>query len=178
MFAQIVDGKVVNVIVADQAFVDSVQEHYVNIDDADPRPGIGWSFDGTTFIRNTPPEVIDPRLMKIAIISIESDDANELVNGNELTCSIGSTVSVAIEVRAISDDSVLPISEIFRLPISASNGTVIYTLVNIVNGYATISTTLTNSSKWTITESDINSMITERSKQFVMKDDVILFIIQ
>jgi hypothetical protein len=50
-YAQIVDGKVVNVIVADADFIATqTDKTYVLCQ----RGGIGWSFDGTNFIAPQP----------------------------------------------------------------------------------------------------------------------------
>jgi hypothetical protein len=49
-YAQIVNGKVVNVIVADADFVAQSNLDYVLC----TRGGIGWSFDGTNFIPPQP----------------------------------------------------------------------------------------------------------------------------
>lgn len=45
LWAVIKDGIVVNVIVADQAFVDSYYPGGQCIDDLDPKPGIGWHYN-------------------------------------------------------------------------------------------------------------------------------------
>lgn len=47
-FALIKDGKVVNVIVADQAFADSIAHEWDAVV-ASTGAGIGWTYDGTTF---------------------------------------------------------------------------------------------------------------------------------
>lgn len=47
-FALIKDSKVVNVIVADQAFADSIAHEWDAVVPADGM-GIGWTYDGTTF---------------------------------------------------------------------------------------------------------------------------------
>lgn len=49
-FALINSGKVVNVIVADQDFIDGLAgyDHKVRIDNLDPVPGIDWDYDSGT----------------------------------------------------------------------------------------------------------------------------------
>jgi hypothetical protein len=49
-YAQIVNGKVVNVIVADADFVAQSNLDYVLLS----RGGIGWTYDGTNFIAPQP----------------------------------------------------------------------------------------------------------------------------
>lgn len=56
IFAVIKNGVVINTIVADQAFVDSVSSDYgacVRIDQLDPVPGMGWTYVDGVF---APPE--------------------------------------------------------------------------------------------------------------------------
>jgi hypothetical protein len=55
--AVIENGYIVNVVVADQAFMDQWYPGSVDITGMDPMPGIGWSYDGTTF---APPEAPQP----------------------------------------------------------------------------------------------------------------------
>jgi hypothetical protein len=55
IYAHIIDNKISNIIVADQAFIDSLgsDDVYINITSLSPQPGIGWNYDGITFM---PPE--------------------------------------------------------------------------------------------------------------------------
>ena len=50
-FAIIENGVVVNVIVADQTFIDTYFPGSPRIDNLNPDPGIGWSYDGVTFTK-------------------------------------------------------------------------------------------------------------------------------
>lgn len=56
-FAIIEAGTVINVIVADQEFIDTWYPGAVRVDQLDPKPGVGWTYDGTTF---SPPEQPPP----------------------------------------------------------------------------------------------------------------------
>jgi hypothetical protein len=52
IYALINNNVVVNTIVADEAFVQSIEEQYqyvVRIDQLVPKPGIDWSYDGANF---------------------------------------------------------------------------------------------------------------------------------
>lgn len=52
VYALIKDGKVENMIVADEAFISKIQaqwEHCVRVDNLDVQPSIGWDFDGSDF---------------------------------------------------------------------------------------------------------------------------------
>lgn len=55
IFALIKNGVVVNTIVADDDFIDQIEDQYdhcVDTSDMIQRPPIGWSYDGSNF---TPP---------------------------------------------------------------------------------------------------------------------------
>jgi len=49
IFAIIENGLVVNLIVADQDFVDKVYPGSVDVTDLDPRPEIGWIYEKKKF---------------------------------------------------------------------------------------------------------------------------------
>ena len=49
IFSVIENGGVVNTFVADYDFVSQVYPDALEITELEPRPGIGWFFDGTTF---------------------------------------------------------------------------------------------------------------------------------
>jgi hypothetical protein len=51
IFAVIQNDKVINTIIADQNFVDTNYPDSIDITDVDPRPGIGWAYDGKKFIK-------------------------------------------------------------------------------------------------------------------------------
>ena len=55
IFAIINNNLIENVIVCDQTFADAISgnQYVVRIDELDPVPAIGWSYDGTDF---APPE--------------------------------------------------------------------------------------------------------------------------
>lgn len=63
IFACVKSGTVVNTIVASQAFIDAATDivaqydSIVRVDALSPTPGVGWSYNGTTFAdnRSSPP---------------------------------------------------------------------------------------------------------------------------
>ena len=178
MFAQIENGKVVNVIVADQAFVDTLSGTYVDISTETPTPGIGWSYDGSAFAAPEVTAPVDPRMMKLVVTSISSDDPNEMVVGtNEITCAAGSTITATVEIRSVADDSVMAVTDKFRLPVSGDNGK-IYVLADFTDGAAAITTTIANSGKWVVDEVNVNSNILDESQQFIMDESIIIYTLQ
>lgn len=54
IYAQIKNNLVVNCIVADEEtpmdIFSAEYDYFIRIDSLNPTPGIGWSYDGTTFI--------------------------------------------------------------------------------------------------------------------------------
>lgn len=60
IYAQIKDGIVMNCIVVDDIMLLHVFEHgfdsIIRIDNISPQPGIGWEYDGSTFIAPVIPE--------------------------------------------------------------------------------------------------------------------------
>lgn len=63
-YALVKDGQVVNVIVVDDVgFLDVIRDDYDHIepvDEHDPRPGMGWAYDGATFTAPPPPPDPEP----------------------------------------------------------------------------------------------------------------------
>jgi hypothetical protein len=60
-YAIISGGFVTDVIVADQAFIDTAYPGSPRIDNLDPVPGIGWAYNGSTFTPPAPPVTVpDP----------------------------------------------------------------------------------------------------------------------
>jgi hypothetical protein len=52
IFALIKNGVVENTIVADEVFAAAIAAQYdfvIRVDELDPRPGIGWLYDGENF---------------------------------------------------------------------------------------------------------------------------------
>lgn len=122
-------------------------------------------------------ESVDNRTMKLVITSLNSDDPQQLVDNNEITCSVGSIITVNVEIHSITDDSLIEISPSFRLPILGPNG-MIYTLVSFSSGIATVSTTLSLSGRWVVDEFNINAGIPNESDQFVLEESVVMYILQ
>ena len=69
------DGIVSNMVVSDEAMnLDGV---WINVDNVSPQPGIGWSYDGSTFAPPPAPPAPPPQppiISKIAMITRFTDD--------------------------------------------------------------------------------------------------------
>jgi len=57
IYAVMNEDRVENTIVADKEFVDEFYKGAIDITDVEPRPSIGWTYDGKKFI--APVEIID-----------------------------------------------------------------------------------------------------------------------
>lgn len=85
--ACITGGKVVNVLVADQSFIDaghiaSQYDSFVDITNLTPMPGVGWSYDGANFTdtRPVPPaptltQIVDAKLAAATTFGVNLMDA-------------------------------------------------------------------------------------------------------
>ena len=56
-YAVITSGYVTDILVADQSFIDEFYPGSPQIDQLNPKPGIGWAYDGANF---TPPSTSPP----------------------------------------------------------------------------------------------------------------------
>lgn len=59
IYALIKSGIVENTIIADEGFIAMIAsewDHCVRVDEMDPQPGIGWSYDGSVFTAPVIPE--------------------------------------------------------------------------------------------------------------------------
>lgn len=62
IWALVKDGKIENMIVADETFIPHISAQYshcVNVTDVENKPHIGWNYDGTNFSDPNPPAPIE-----------------------------------------------------------------------------------------------------------------------
>jgi hypothetical protein len=87
-YALIRDNKVVNIIVADEGFIDTIKAEYdsvVNV--VDTSVGIGWLFDGESFVQpepfaNTVPVSVSMRQFKLALLKKQKlNQISTVING-------------------------------------------------------------------------------------------------
>lgn len=107
--ACITGGKVVNVLVADQAFIDAGHiadqyDSFVDITDMSPMPGVGWDYDGSAFHDN---RYVAPTLTQKIDASLEAAQifgdklSNQFMNENvQLGISV---VSGGAQVKPVAD---------------------------------------------------------------------------
>lgn len=143
------NGKVVNVVEADENLEGGIESAVANIGDD--------YIDGE-FI---PPFVtIRP---EIIIKSINSNDVDAIIDGiSEITCKIATTITVIAEIK--KNGNTIPLNDYFKMPLIASDGRERIVLAKFVNGIANISSTLNESGLWYITEDAINKGVLEENK--------------
>lgn len=115
----------------------------------DPSPlGLRWTGVGWEAV----PEPLRPR---IVITQIVSSDPDALITLSDVTISIGESVAVTVELRD-PDDSLIPLTAAFRMPLVARDGRERIVLARFVDGVAEIAATLPDSGCWQVTEAKIN----------------------
>jgi hypothetical protein len=95
---------------------------------------------------------------RIVITQIASSDPEALIAPGDVTISIGESVAVLAELRA-PDDSLIPLTAAFRMPVIARDGRERIVLARFENGLAEISTTFAESGVWQIRAAAINSAL-------------------
>lgn len=148
-------GVVVRRVVADQAFVERKW------------PGM-WRLEQEPVVESAP----RPRL---ALVSASTDDVDGIVGDGEITCSTGSAVSVVAELRA-HDDSVIPVTSTFRMPIVARDGRERVIFVHMTDGVASINATMNESGVWRVSEDTINMALPE--DQRMSFDGICIYVVQ
>jgi hypothetical protein len=140
-------GDVVNVIVADEQFVEAnYPGQYRLAGDTDPTPAARPA---------------------IVVTNIEADAEHaattHVSSFGEVTCIAGATITVTAELRG-AGGAVLPLSDSFRMPIRASDGREKVLLASMANGIITIAAPLRDSGIWVITEELINQRLPDEAQ--------------
>lgn len=107
--------------------------------------------------RHWSPIVSDDRL-RIAVTSLVCDQPNSLVSGNEVTCLEDAIITATVELH-YPNDTLVPLTMTFRMPVVARDGREIIVLAPFIDGVATISATFRASGVWQVTEAAINADI-------------------
>lgn len=104
-----------------------------------------------------------PRLVVTAITADAGHQAQTVVTAemDDVTCPVGTVLTVTAELRSPLDASVIPLSDTFRLPLRARDGREEVLRASMVAGVVTIASTLDQSGVWKITESAINEALPE-----------------
>ena len=98
-----------------------------------------------------------PPVVELVLTSITPDAqhaAQTVVRGSEVTCPVGTTLTVAGEVRAGA--AVVPVDGIFRVPVRATDGRERVVLATITQGLLASTWCTRESGIWEVTETLIN----------------------
>jgi hypothetical protein len=107
---------------------------------------------------------IRPKLHVIAANS--SNESTTLINEqfDEVTCFEGTVITFTTELRNPFDESVIPLTQMFRMPVRSRDNREFLVLVNMINGVASVPITFNNSGVWSATEETLNSNLNEEEK--------------
>lgn len=135
------DGNVINTIVADQSFVDA---HF------DGRYRVQESDGGAQF---------RPSMVITGIVADAEHSGATLVSSMaEVTCPVGTTLTVSAELRDPLGN-VVPLSDSFRMPFRARDGREKVLLASMVDGLISITAPLRESGVWSASEATVNESL-------------------
>lgn len=112
---------------------------------------------------------------RIVITQIASSDPEALIAPGDVTIAAGESVAVLAELRA-PDDSLVPLTAAFRMPVVARDGRERIVLAKFIGGVAEISTMFAESGVWQIRESAINSGLP--AEQHMDFDGLDIYVVQ
>ena len=147
IFAVVENGKVVNTIEADEAFVTGKLDHILCPSDV----GIGYTYTGGIFF---PPPVPDSFDIVVTEIICSNPAAIIKADLSSILCSVGDTVTV--KMRAQKNGELLPITDFFKTPVTASDGREIFYITSFESGVGNLTKKVPDSGFWTIDQYGIN----------------------
>jgi hypothetical protein len=113
----------------------------------------------------------------IKITSITSDNGNSIIDDFiDITIPVGTTITINGQIESNIDQSILPITKFFRLPIKSTDGREVVTLLSINNGTFFHSFKFDQSGIWNITREAINSRLPEEEK--MLFNNLEIFVVQ
>lgn len=127
-YAQIIENKVTNVLVADESFVKAhPNDTFVLIEDVKPEPGIGWEYKDGKFIA---PVIIQSMMF---------------FKADQTTVALGTTITISAELVPTDDNN--DANGKFFVPVirSSDNKQGAFLMFEFVDGVASASLDLTES---------------------------------
>lgn len=148
-YAEIIDGVVRYVGECEDGFVPQFAApiECVLCDEATGTPNEGDLWDGAAFAPAPPPT--QTYYFQIEIDEIATDDPDGSVDGLDVTCAVGSTVTIQCHATP-------PLTDWFRMPLVATDGRTKVKRVAFSAGAGTITWRVTESAIWEVIESRIN----------------------
>lgn len=123
--------------------------------------GCGWNFTGYEWLALPLVPVVTPPKPAIVITSVTSDKPQQsIIDGVSVaTVPQGAVLTVAAELRTSAGGAVLARSDVFRMPLIASDGRERVILATMQDGLLSVVVPLRESGVWAITEEGINRAI-------------------
>jgi hypothetical protein len=110
-------------------------------------------------------EIIEPIfpivfIPTITINTITTDNVNSIIENNfDITIPLNTTININGRLESNLNQNIIPVTKSFRLPIKASDGRELVTLLSLVNGEFNHSFKFEQSGVWFINSSSINSRL-------------------
>jgi hypothetical protein len=109
----------------------------------------------------------EPLRPKLHIVNATSNSPETtLINPSfdEVTCFVNTTITFTTELRNPIDDSLIPLTQMFRMPVKSRDNREFLVLVNMINGVASVPILFDSSGVWSATEETMNSGLSENEK--------------
>jgi hypothetical protein len=157
------NGVVENIIASDLDFANTLgYDHAVEAGDA---AAIGWTYENGVL---SPPVVPPPTPRPVLKLTdaISDDPQNTIISPefDEVTCREGAIITFDTELRNPVNDQVIPITQMFRMPVKSRDNREFLVLVNMVNGLASVAIKFDSSGVWSATEETMNSGLSDAEK--------------
>lgn len=108
-----------------------------------------------------PPAAAYPVLSITGIVADSAHAAQTVVSADldDVTCPVGTVLTVTAELRAPGGGPVIPITEAFRMPLRARDGREEVLLARMDAGIVTITAPMDQSGVWRVTDQTINESL-------------------
>ncbi|WP_051284492.1 hypothetical protein [Desulforegula conservatrix] len=109
-------------------------------------------------------------LPEIVFTNITCDKPDSIITADfsDITCPVGSILSASAELVA-PDKSLIPLDDMFRMPLRSRSGSERFVLVRFEQGRATFNAAMNESGLWSINQESINSGL-PAEKHMAMKE--------
>lgn len=112
---------------------------------------------------NMPTQSLRPVLV-VTTLSMDNEQSEINLEALEVTCPEGTTLTANVEIRDETSGAIIPLTDVFRMPVQARDGREFVALVTFQSGVARFNIPFAASGVWQITEAAINSALPEASQ--------------